>query len=392
MLIQRGARWSSALLAIAVLVLVLADIVTLGVGVPTRTSPRPGRSGIVAGPRPPSSTSVPGAAAPSPTLRSVPSTTVPVGPNLLEPDGVAFWTAQRGLLVATMTTAVCRYRTASCPSSVIERTSDEGRTWTVVDRVAGPVKDVTVAGTGVAWVSTGRCGAASPDACAASLLIETTDGGTTWTNVAPQSSVTSVSPTSATTGWGVVGGFNDVPTHTVLVHTDDGGRTWQTRAEPCRSIANDVILSPWSVRFATTNNGWAMCVSQPATDMLSKALLETTDGGLHWHVQSDTCVGSTAVGRIPCIGYLPGMSFSASGYGLLWLGRGNLSSTTDAGRTWNTVAPQLVMHDVNSVISASVASTDVAEAVVREVDKKVFVLATTTDGNTWTVQQSWPDQ
>jgi len=154
---------------------------------------------------------------------STTTTTPSSGAVVFQPDGIGFWTSERGLLVGTMTTPACLSGYQTCPGGVIERTVDGGDTWQVVDQVSGPLNAIAISGTDVAWVTVARCGAASSDACAASGLMRTSDGGSTWTDVLPSASVTSVSPVSASTAWAVAStGSPTSTTGTGLVRTDDG--------------------------------------------------------------------------------------------------------------------------------------------------------------------------
>ncbi len=323
------------------------------------------------------SPTVPAAASPAVVTPSLPSVLPPATPTALtspppvptspapsatltEPDGVAFWDAERGLLVATLTTPSCRSGSAPCPGGLIERTADGGRTWQVVDRVPVPLKAVAVTGTDVAWVTSGRCAAASPDSCSSALLLRTDDAGATWTRVASATPVTSVSPVSATVAWAVAGASDAAfPLGTGLVHSVDGGHSWQPAKDPCRGGAGGLAL--WAVEFTAAEPGWAVCDGEPATDMQPKAIYRTEDGGASWQLQSDCLLPPDAqhpsnVGTLSCIGYLPGLQLLSDGHGWMWADRGGLASTADGGRTWTQIARTVVSDDVNSVVSASLVS------------------------------------
>ena len=274
----------------------------------------------------------------------------------IQPDGVAFWDAEDGLMVATLTTPACVDGTSACPGGLVERTRNGGRTWQVVDRANKPLDSVAVAPGGVAWVTSGRCGPASPNACGSSQILVTSDGGSKWATVTSRTLVTSVAPVSATAAWAVAGASGaGFPVGTVLVRSTDRGRTWHQAGDPCHHTAG---LAPWDVDFANPSRGWAMCVTQPATDMQAKALFSTSDAGATWHLQSDCLLPVSPrppvdVGSSSCVGYLPGLQVRADGYGWTWSDRYGLAATEDGGHRWAQIAERVVVDDANSVLSAS---------------------------------------
>lgn len=315
------------------------------------------------------------------------------------PDAVSFWNAREGLLVATVSTPACLSGAAACPGGLIERTADGGRTWQVADRVDIPLGAVATAANGVAWVTAGRCGSGSPDACTSERLLETADGGTTWERVVGTTAVTSVAPISATTAWAVAETAGTAsPTGTILVHTADAGRTWQTKPNPCESTFG---LGLWAVGFDGATAGWAICTGEPATDMQPKALLRTLNGGTNWVLEAAACIPGGQVegpGAMSCVGYLPGAALLADGHGWLWLGRYGLQATSDGGRSWSKAAVGIVSDDVNSVVSASLVADRTGFILISS--SKAHppcpapgcgpeLLATTSSGKNWTVIAHW---
>jgi len=88
---------------------------------------------------------------------------------------------------------------------------------------------------------------------------------------------------------------------------------------------------------------------------------------------------------------MPGTSFLADGYGWIWMDRGLLSATTDAGKTWSAIAENLVVPDLNNVISASLVSDRVGEAVIWQANDQYFGIFSTSDGGkTWALRRRWP--
>jgi photosystem II stability/assembly factor-like uncharacterized protein len=336
--------------------------------------------------------------------RPTTAASAPSGRLGFDPDGVAFWDAESGLLVATVTTPACLAGMSACPGGLVERTADGGRIWEVVDRVGVPLNAVAVTGGGVAWVTSGRCGPASPDACGSAGLLVTTDWGRSWARVRPDMAVTSVSPLSAAMAWAVQGEQNAaVPLRTGLVETTDGGRSWRRVGDPCTLGSGGAA---WSVDFATPASGWVLCVSQPATDMQPKALYAMADGGATWHLKSATTCGfqengqrAGPVGTLPCVGYLPGMDLLADGHGWEWADRAGLAATSDGGFTWAALAAPIVSDDINSVVSASLVSDTTGFLLISHPETQKGcppegcgprLLSTTDGGRAWTTLVSWP--
>ena len=266
----------------------------------------------------------------------------------------------RNLMVATLTTPACLDGTAACPGGLIESTRNGGRTWQMVDRAKEPLDSVAVAPGGVAWVRSGRCGPASPDACGSSQILVSSDGGSRWVTVRSRTPVTSVAPLSATAAWAVAGASGaGFPVSTVLVRSMDRGHTWHQAGDPCHHTAG---LALWDVEFASLSRGWAMCVAQPATNMQAKALFSTSDAGATWHLQSDCLLPAGSrppvdVGSLSCVGYLPGLEVRANGYGWTWSDRFGLAATQDGGHAWAQIAERVVADDANSIVSASLVGT-----------------------------------
>lgn len=316
------------------------------------------------------------------------------------PEAVSFWNTQRGLLVSTLTTPACEMGSALCRGGLIERTVDGGRSWQVVDQVSVPLDAVRVTGSDVAWVSSGRCDSASANGCGSSLLLVTSDGGTSWSPVTPSQAVTSVTPVSRDTAWAVAGAANAAfPIGTSLVKSTDGGRTWRSEPGPCQDGAEGGL---WTVEFTGPDSGWALCASEPATDLQPKGLYVTDDAAVRWHLQSACPLGPgpghIVVGALSCIGYLPGMDFLAGGDGWIWTMRGGLATTRDSGITWDAIALNIVFDDANSVLSASrVTGTDgflllsgpESPAGCSAAGCGPELLVTADGGSTWTTVMSW---
>jgi photosystem II stability/assembly factor-like uncharacterized protein len=332
----------------------------------------------------------------TPTSTS-PTSATPTASPAPDPSGVSFWDAQEGLLVATVTTPACLSGSAVCPGGVIERTTDGGRTWQVVDRIDAPLDAVATAGGGVAWVTAARCSPGSPDACRSDRLLETSDGGITWEQVIPVTAVTSIAPVSATTAWAVAGARGAAfPTGTTtLVYTTDAGRLWQAKPDPCPSASG---LGLWAVGFDGPLAGWATCAGQPATDMQAKALLRTLNGGSTWTLEARTCFPlepAANVGTMSCVGYLPGTQLLADGHGWQWTYRYGIAATSDGGSSWAPIASSVVSDDINDVLSASLVN-DTTGFVLIDHPKACpangcgpELLSTINSGHSWTELSYW---
>ena len=346
----------------------------------------------------------------APSPGTVPTTTTPspqsssaaTAARLLEPDGIGFWNRHQGLLVETVTTPACRAGSSRCRGGQIDSTTDGGRTWTATDRVPVPLKAVATAPGGAAWVETGRCGAASPDACTSSLLLVSADGGRRWWEVHSAESVTSVSPVSSTAAWAVPASRDGNPTGPrQLVYTDDGGQRWQTEPSPCSQSRGP---GTWAVDFTTPRIGWVLCAGEPATDMQAKALYVTTDAGRSWRLRATTpplpgqAAAPPGAGRLPLVGYLPGLDMTGNGTGWMWADRRGLSATRTDGQSWTRIASGIVNDDANAVLSASLLGDQSGFLLINQPLRDARcgrrrcgpeLLATTDDGQHWTTLRVW---
>ena len=307
--------------------------------------------------------------------------------TVFEPTGVAFWTADRGLLVGTLTTAACSSNPTSC-RGMIERTVDGGRSWQVVERTRWAATDVAVVGSTVAWVSLESCGELK---CSATHLLVTDDGGQQWRAVAASVQVSSVSPISANSAWAVRVGSNG-PFGNSFVFTSNQGRAWQVRADPC---SLEKMGHPEAISFATPTLGWAACMWDMAGQMSAKAFFETTNGGSSWDLRAETCPTGISHGNEPgallCAGYSPALRMLPDGYGWLWSETGTLQSTSDGGRQWRAIGTKVVSMDLNCPLAAWVVSDKVGELLVWTPDSQDFDLYDTTNGGTsWHLIRSWP--
>jgi photosystem II stability/assembly factor-like uncharacterized protein len=137
-----------------------------------------------------------------------------------------------------------------------------------------------------------------------SFVLRSTDGGASWTDVAPSPALVMDSDFVGSTGW-IVGG---------RIHkTTDAGQTWVEQAAP-----PDLLNS---VSFADALRGWAVG--------WGPTILRTTDGGLTWTPQS--VAGATSVL----------LAVQAIGPSEAWIGgfNGFVAHTVDGGQSWQVEPP-----------------------------------------------------
>ena len=308
----------------------------------------------------------------------------------LEPEGVVFWNRNDGLLVETVATTPCWSGSSTCPGGEIESTSDGGRRWKAVERVRFPLRAVAVVGDGAAWVETGRCSAASADACATRLLLVSTDGGRRWRMVDSNEPVTS-NPSGNPSG----------PDQ--LAITRDNGRRWRTRPSPCTRSHG---LGTWAVDFASSRHGWLLCTGEPATDMQAKALYQTTDGGRTWQLEAASLSPNDgkvppAAGGLDLIGTLPGFDLTGGSGGWIWADRHGLLGTRTEGRSWSEIAADVVSGNENEVRAGSLLRDGVGFLLI---DHPLHadrcgrqgcgpeLLGTTDGGLRWRTLRTWPSR
>ena len=338
---------------------------------------------------------------PTSSTTSTTSTSDPQEHQWLEPEGVAFWNRSDGLLVETVATTACWSGSSTCPGGEIESTSDGGRRWKAMERVRFPLRAAAVTRSGSAWAETGRCSAASADACATRLLLVSTDGGRHWRTVHSDEPVTSISPVSASVAWAVPSDRSGNPSGSdQLAFTRDNGRIWRTRPSPCSRSRG---LGTWAVDFPTSRHGWVLCTSEPATDMQAKALYDTTNGGGSWHLEAvspllaRTGAAQGITAALDLIGTLPGFDMTGGAGGWMWADRGGLLATRNEGRSWTALAAKVVNGDANEVRAGSVLMGGAGFLLIdhplgadcSKVGCGPELLGTTDGGLHWTMLRSW---
>jgi photosystem II stability/assembly factor-like uncharacterized protein len=167
------------------------------------------------------------------------------------------------------------------------------------------------------------------------------DGGSTWRDVTPQSSW------STEAAWGRTGGLSEgPPPSSVLsvVHSlpngiaqvalsTDEGRTWRISVLPSVEAGNMPEL-PGNASFVDGNDGWVILGPQGDEPNVTADVYHTTDGGAVWRYQSTVRYAAGPVEFISTkVGFVGGSAASDELY-----------ETTDGGDTWSEAALPPLPH------------------------------------------------
>ena len=172
----------------------------------------------------------------------------------------------------------------------VAETTDAGHTWTNMSLASW--------GTATWWpnsiecVSSATCwlmGQDEPHGLVTPALLETTNGGATWTQLSNLPTVTSADPNGTYQLNGMscvtalscvaVGGLNYGDGKSVAITTTDGGSSWALSADPTLADSNELF----SVSCLPTTSGAVHCAA--AADALEGAgpvTLVSKDGGATW--------------------------------------------------------------------------------------------------------------
>lgn len=227
-------------------------------------------------------------------------------------------------------------QSGSCPSALL-RTTDGGEHWTVAYQTDLRLAGIAFSSATDGWLLGESCaGGQQPPACAWRFLT-TQDGGRTWreTELPIRGSAVALSRPTPRDGWIAA----SLPGSGVaLLATHDSGATW--RPLPSPAISRDAFAL--QLFFRSPTQGWLLAGEEPGAGLQVKALFGTTDGGQTWTRLAWT--GSPDPGGpsdhgLPSYGYVGPIDFSSESDGWIAEPRGGLLRTTDAGRTWNRIAP-----------------------------------------------------
>jgi photosystem II stability/assembly factor-like uncharacterized protein len=244
--------------------------------------------------------------------------------------------------------------------------------------------------------------------------LRTTDGGAHWLNVAPptipdRSSGAAEFYLDATHGWVAEAAASSKACvdHVVVFSTVDGGQTWQEAAPISVTVksALDQIWLPDSgpmrtLDFVDRQHGWMVVQAGPA-NMLGGinpgvgALYRTTDGGLHWTLESTNLhlaalgLGGFGLGGGDSACYVNGgVSFISTETGWMqflcpgWPGsEAALLVTHDGGTSWHV--QQLAGNAACYCEADLPVFFDAVHGIVRVLSPSIRLFATSDGGLTW---------
>jgi hypothetical protein len=299
-----------------------------------------------------------------------------VAPSVFQPESVAFWDGDHGILAGEFGNSSCD---PTC-IGMIQVTDDGGRTWHVTRRGGDHIYDVTVDGSQNAWVLSGPCAMGT---CQIHVLFSG-DRGQTWERRST-GDLKHVSFVSANEGWGVGNLFTSGSQQ--LEWTTDGGRNWHSRPVPCPRAA----ATATDVSFVSVANGWVTCSGVAGAGNADRVMLETTDGGKTWSMVAQAKLGEPSSGSgLTVSGYPSGLFFLPDGHGWMWAERAvGIETTSDGGRSWHVVGT--VPNGASTSISSAWFLTDTTGfAVLANGDSGAEQLIETLDGGrSWHVIHSW---
>jgi photosystem II stability/assembly factor-like uncharacterized protein len=271
-------------------------------------------------------------------------------------------------------------------------THDAGASWAQMPE-PGPVLSVAALGSSI-WMLVSGCplSAGQPAQCPLRLL-ESGDGGRTWTaadlpngavvendgEVPGQPWLLRVSAEAAYVS--SVPALADPTLVAPLWYTADGGVTWEARSVPCG-------IGIWNIALSAAPDGtlFAVCSSQPGAGNQVKSVLRSVDEGRTWATMLGC--GNTAAGLPSCAdnplsaGYLGEIDAVSDSTVFLVGDRSSLMVSRDAGASWTPVEP-LIGDDSGG--TSQVVFFDAADGVVLGEGPDAPTLWTTADGGTtWT--------
>jgi uncharacterized protein (TIGR03437 family) len=262
----------------------------------------------------------------------------------------------------------------------IVNTTDGGVTWTNQD------PGVTVALNGVFFLNTSQGWVVGDNG----MILRTTDGGAHWTQepVASADSFVSVCFTDAQNGWAAsyapIQYWDFLSEYTdwqaSIWHSTDGGQTWLPQTVPASASVLKRIV------FVNPTTGFAAGAKRTGYDDFGNAIdagaiYGTTDGGQNWNEIFSTDVGFSFTAL--CFTDANHGWASGGAYSMDYAGA-SMFRTSDGGNTWQSAstgqdayaiqAQDLHMLDNNRGYAAGTASVESGNAVWRTLD----------GGATWT--------
>ncbi len=247
-------------------------------------------------------------------------------------------------------------------------THDGGKTWAQSPQ-PGSVVAVAALGRSV-WAVEGTCPAGAQTATCPLEVLESSDGGRSWSpsptqpDLSARSGAVTLDEAALGQSWLVrtgttsafvlspptpfTGGRTDVSAP--LSFTDDGGRTWAPLQIPCGMDAQSAVLSA-----APDGALMAVCAGQPSAGTQPKSAAVSTDGGHTWTVWHPCPNSSPNQVTVSCPpagpltgGYLGEVDATSATTGYVIGSRGFLLATHDGGLHWYVDRP---IGDLNGLPS-----------------------------------------
>ncbi len=262
---------------------------------------------------------------------------------------------------------------------VVGRSDDGGRTWQLGETGLGSILSVTSA-VGRLWIVASN--RADPSG-RSNPLLESADGGTSWTLLGPVALRDPVF-VDAASGWAIPIGLSEAA-GSVLVATGDGGRTWVPLLGPCSGG------TPYLTGLAASadHRVWVACSGEGATGMSAKAIYVARDGLGPWELRA----AAPPPGQ-PTVGAgltLSGHVTSLAAFGdvlVLVLSRSFSLRSTDGGRSWTEL--RVGSPDVAEPESIAIADGTALAALVRDPDaRQVEFFWSSNGGATWEMRHAW---
>jgi hypothetical protein len=240
----------------------------------------------------------------------------------------------------------------SAGGSSIDITTDAGKQWWRSFLGQATVA-VSQSGTDIWALAAGSTRSSSATAAPPMLLYDSVDGGKSWsyrsTLIGVRGWEADLARPSANTAFALVKGYDpNSLSDAGIVETTNGGATWTKRTDPCEQNSAKRAFN-WTERLAaaSTTSLWLFCGGQPSTGVQAKLVERSSNAGRTWTLVASDAPGEHArstdispVGALPDTGMTGDLAVtSPSDAWLILTGNTTLWKTTDGGHSWTDGAP-----------------------------------------------------